>query len=638
MKNSRSWLLLFASWVVMTGFGAAVLAQTYSEAPMLAERVTQGELPSVDERLPANPLVVTPIEEVGQYGGTAHTATQRPDNWGEDMMLMSLFNGIVQPHPETGELEPHFAHQIDVSEDFSTYTIYFREGVRWSDGEPFTTEDIIFWYEDVLLNEDLTPVIPTQWSHDDEVAQVEALDDYTIKVTFAGPKPFFLEGIVHNFGSAMLTPKHYLQQFHPTYVDEAELNRLVQEAGHENWFQLFNARALRAINVPQVVDLPTVNSYVLVEKTAERRVYERNPYYWKVDTEGNQLPYIDRIESRIVANREIMNGLIISGEVDFAGFDTEIRNYPLYRRFEEQNNYRVLLWHSGNSSDVVYQLNLTHNDEVLREIFQDVRFRRALSLAINREEISEEIYFGQAEPAQYTVLPISRYYQPEYEQAYTEYNLEEAQALLAEMGLERDAAGRWLRPDNRQPITFTIEFFDSETPKSPNVELVAEFWNELGLDVSARAISGELQAQRATGNLMDVSLWHGDKATDILFPIEAHFFVPTRVVWASVWATEWTRWFVTDGQEGIEPPDDIKELRGWWEEALVSPNQERIDELNNNILASQAENLWVIGTIGNAPHPVIARNTLGNVPEFGYWVWDLLWTAAWHPEQIFFRE
>jgi peptide/nickel transport system substrate-binding protein len=554
-------------------------------------------------------------------------------------MLMSLFNALVQPHPETGELQPHFARQIDVSEDFSTYTIYFREGLKWSDGEPFTTEDVMFWYEDILQNPDLAPIVPLAWRYGDEIAQVEALDDYSIRVTFAGPSPFFRQRLVHLGNPAtLLQPKHYLQQFHPNYTDEEELNRRVEQAGYAEWFQLFNAMNLRTMNAPQVVGAPTVNSYVLVEKTSDRRVYERNPYYWKVDTEGNQLPYIDRIDTQIVANREILNGLIISGGVDFAGFDTEIRNFPLYRRYEDQNDYRVLLWNKGTSSDAIYQVNMTHEDEGLREIFQDVRFRRALSLAINREEIGEEIYFGRASPVQYTLLDISRYYKPEYEQAYTEYDLETARALLDEMGLEVNSAGQRLRPDNGQPITFTIEFFDSETPKAPNVELVTEYWNELGLNVSARANSGELQAQRAPANLMDATIWHGDKATDVLFPIAAQFFVPIAPGWEiAVW-TEWARWFNTSGREGEEPPDQIKELRGWWDEMLISPDEERIAELADNILASQAENLWVIGTVGRTPHPVVVKNTIGNVPETGYWVWDMLWSAAWDPEQFFFRQ
>lgn len=633
MKCKSFWLSILL--LIMFGLGLTALAQaSYNEAPMLAERVAGGELPPVEERLPKDPYVVTPLEEIGQYGGTARTVTQSVEGWGDDMMLISFVNGLVQPNPE-GELEPHFARQVDASDDFSTYTFHLREGVKWSDGHPYTTEDVMYWYEDVLFNPDLTPVVPLAWRYGDEVAQVEALGDYTFRVTFAGPNPFFLNRLVH-YGN-FFHPKHYLREFHPNYVEEEELNRRVREAGFSQWFELYGFMNRAHFESPLQVDRPTLSAYRLVEKSSEVRRYERNPYYWKVDTEGNQLPYIDGLLTEVVASRELLHGKIIAGEVDFAGFDTEIQNFPLYRRYEEPSNYRVLLWRTGLSSDVIYQVNMTHEDEVLREIFQDVRFRRALSLAINREEISEEIYFGRAEPAQHTLIPISRYYKDEYAQAYTEYDPETARALLDEMGLEVNSAGQRLRSDG-QPISFTIEYFDWYMPKRPNVELVAEYWGEVGINVSTRPVSGELQGQRASANLMDATLWHGDKATDVLFPIAAQFFVPIAPAWEVAWGTEWARWFNTEGESGLEPPEQIKELRGWWDEILVSPSQERIDELADKVLASQAENLWVIGTVGSTPHPVIASNSLRNVPEDGYWVWDLLWLTPYNPEQIFFSE
>lgn len=628
-------------FAVLAPLLSLALAQaSYQEAPMLTEQVEAGELPPVAERLPEDPYVVTPIEEVGRYGGTARVgAVGSSQDIGDDMVMTSVFNSLMQPHPETGELELHFAREIEVSDDFSTYTVHFRRGVKWSDGVPFTTEDVMFWYEDVLQNEDLTPSIGQLWQagEGDELAEVEALDEYTLRISYAAPKPFFRQNMVHDSGW-WFHPKHYLSQFHPNYADADELARMTREAGFDHWFQLFGDRNVRWATLSFNPDLPTLGSYRLVEINSERRVYERNPYYWKVDTEGNQLPYIDRIETQLVGDRELLNGRVIAGELDYAGMQTDVRNMPLYLRNQEQGGYRVLLWDKGNSSDVIYQVNQTHRDPGLRQIFQDVRFRRALSLAINREEIAQEVYFGRAQPTQYTVLPISRFYREEYEQAYTEYDLEAAKALLDEMGLETNGEGRRLRPDNGQPIAFTIEFLDIETPKTPNVELVTEYWNELGLSVTARQVSGELQAQRAPANLMDATVWHGDKATDILFPISPQFFVPFATGWEMSWGNGWVHWFGSDGEEGMEPPAHVKELHGWWEDILRSGSQEEIDRLADNILASQAENLWVIGTVGRTPHPVIATNSLRNVPETGYWVWDMLWSSAWSPEQMFFAE
>lgn len=615
--------------------GIASPGLAYNEAPEHQALVEAGTLPPVVERLPEEPYVVEPLEEIGRYSGTIRVATDNPLGQGDDSHLMSFTNGLVVPDPITGELKPHFARDIEMSDDRGIYTVHFREGLRWSDGEPFTTEDVMFWYEDILLNEELTPTIGTVWRYDGEVVRVEALDAYTARFTFAGPKPFFLEGLVHNVD--MFQPKHYLKEFHPNYVPLEELEGRVREAGFDNWWQRLQSMNQRWLNVPLRVGLPTLNSYVAVEITSENRIYERNPYYWKVDSEGNQLPYIERIVTDIVADREIWNGKIISGELDFAFRGTDIRNFPLYRRYEEDQNYRTLLWTSGLGSEIIYQFNLTHSDEALREIFQDVRFRRAMSLAIDREDINQTIYFGRAQPTQYTVIDISRYHKPEYTEPYIEYDPEQARALLDEMGLEVGPDGYRLRPDG-QRLSFTVEVVDIAVPTAPNVELVVSHWQDLGIDVTMRLVSGELQTQRATANLMDATVWRGDKASDILFPTNAQFFVPIAPGWEIVWSTEWARWFQTNGNQGLEPPEHIKELRGWWEEMLVEPDEARRLELADNILASQAENLWVIGTIYKAPFVVIARNTLGNVPEEGTWSWDLLWTGSWNPEQFFFRD
>jgi peptide/nickel transport system substrate-binding protein len=628
MKRCAIVFLLFAA--SMMG-----LTQPYGEAPMLASRVEAGELPPVAERLPDEPYVVTPYEEIGRYGGTARVVCVGT-NCGDVLLMQSGFNGWVMMNPNTGEIEPHLMRQVEVNDDFTSYTFYLREGLRWSDGVPFTTEDIAFWYNDVIRNSELTPSPPGALRLGGELAVLDLIDEYTFSLTFAGPKPFFLNQ-AHHSSAYWTTPKHYLSQFHIAYTDPVEVQAMATAAGFDNWFQLFGDKNRTSQNIPVNPDLPTMGSYVMLELTTELRRYERNPYYWKVDTEGNQLPYIDEIYAEVVADRELYQGRIITGEVTLAGLQTSISNFPLYRRFEDEGDYRVALFTSGMGADVVYQVNMTHSDETLREIFGDVRFRQALSLAINREEISQEVYFGRAEPRQYTLLEISRYYKPEYATAFTEFDLERARALLDEMGLQTDAQGRRLRPDNNQPISFTIEYFDIETPKTPTTELVAEYWGELGLNVSFRSISGELARERTVANLMDATLWHGDKATDVLFPVAANFFVPAPFYWEIIWSSGWVPWFESGGQEGLEPPDNIKELRSWWDEILVADDQARIDELADKILQAQAENLWVIGTVGNAPHPVIVDNDLGNLPPDALWVWDTLWLSSHHPEQLFFR-
>lgn len=607
------------------------------EAPMLAERVAAGELPPVEERLPlAEDLyVVDPIEEIGRYGGTMRLASIRPEAYGDDTLIMAAPIMFMKPDPEDLSLIPHIPREITVSEDSSTFTIHMRRGMKWSDGVPYNADDIMFWYNDVLYNDELTPVIGQQWRDaDGEVVEVTAIDDYTVEFRFGGPKPFFLNDLVHIWFH--FHPAHYLQQFHPNYVDRAELDAMVAAEGFDTWIQLFSYKHNEIWGTPNSLEIPTIAPYIQVVKTSDRRVYERNPYYWKVDTEGNQLPYIDRIEVTIASDLEVIQGMILSGQLDFSGVGTDIRNFPMYRSFEEEGGYRTMLWNSGMGSDVIYMFNMTHEDPYLREVFGDARFRRAMSLAIDRQEISDVIYFGRAVPRQYTVVPESRYYDPAFESAYVEYDPDTANALLDEIGLTgRDSEGFRLLP-NGQRLTFTIEYFDTETPKGPNIEIVAQHWNEVGIDVRSRSISGELQGQRTVANLMDATVWHGDKATDVLFPLQSQFFVPHNPGWERTKWPQWGHWFASGGEDGEEPPEQIKELRGWWDQMMVEPDPERQIELGKLILQAQAENLWVIGTVGEAPHPVLVNQDLRNVPEFGLFVWDAMYIAAHDPEQLFF--
>ena len=636
MLSVRKHTLLLVIGLLLI-LSTSALAMTYDEAPMLKEQVEAGLLPPLEERLPKTPLVVEPVDKVGKYGGTAHVAGTRPLGHGDDHMIMGGEAVLVQPTPAVDDLVPHVCRGFEISEDKTTYTFFLREGMRWSDGHPVTTENVKFWYEDVMHNEDLTPIIGHVWRADSAtgpVVELNIVDDYTFQLIFASPKPFFLNQTIHN-ASGIILPKHYLKQFHAHYVPEEELKAMAIEEGYDEWYELYENKALRLGLSPFNPELPTIGPYILEEITSDRRQWVRNPYFWKVDTAGNQLPYIDRVDCQIDSDREVLNGMIISGALDFAGFESDIRDYPVFRRYEEDGNYRVELWRSA-LNEVAYAFNLTHEDPVLQEIFGDKRFRQALSIAIDRDEINELIYHGQGKPSQFTVVPSSQYFKPEYATAYVEYDPDKANALLDEMGLDkRDSEGFRLRPDGERLI-FTLEYLDSETPKQPNAELVTQYWNEVGIDMRTKLVSSELQAERAPANLMDATLWHGDCATDVLFPLIAARLVPEVPRWSEVAWTEWARWFQTGGDQGWEPPAYVAELRAWWEEAVATPDSERSFELCQKILDAQAENVYLIGTIAEAPYPLIARKNLKNLATDGYWSWDNLWLSTANPEQLFF--
>ncbi len=612
----------------------AAAAASFGEAPMLEEKVAAGDLPAVADRLPDHDSIyVVEVEEIGRYGGTLRTA-----GWHEDTVAVSSPN-ILRALADGSGFVPHFAKDVTYSEDMTEWTIQFREGVRWSDGEPFTTEDSMFWYNHILLNEELTPVVGGDWRSAGEVMEMQALDNYTLQINFVRPKPFFENTLFMATNSGnMVTPKHYLQKFHPDFVDMDELEALVEEEGFAHWYELFGHKWDRHYGLPLNPDLPTVTAYVMTELRSTHRAFERNPYYWKTDQEGNQLPYIDRIYNEFVEAEEIFDAKIISGEVDFAGFDTDLGNFPMYRSFEEEGNYRTILWDFGNVA-TIFQFNQTHEDPALREIFQDVRFRRAMSLGMDREEVNEIQAFGRGRPMQYTVFDSSAYYKPEFEKAYVEFDPERANAKLDEMGLdERDREGYRLRQDGER-LTFTIETFPVEVIRMEHIELISEMWREnLGIDVRVRQISGELAGERAPANLMDATTWTGGEVLDTLFPMYAHWFTPMSPGWSRTSGVQWARWFQTDGEQGEEPPDHVKELRSWYDDVQSEPDPERRVELGQKILAYQAENLWSIGTVGYVPKPIIFSKNLRNIPEEGIWAWATLWTISRDPEQWFFAE
>lgn len=610
--------------------------KNFQEAPMLREKVARGELPPVEERLPEQPYVVVPRERIGRYGGTLHVITRYTTVPVGAGFVQDVLNGFVEPNPAGDKLLPHFATEIEVSEDKTTYTIHLREGAKWSDGVPFTADDIMFWYEDILLNKELTPAISSVWKAGGEVVKVRKLDDYTVQFKFAKPQPEFLgwpfSKATQHF--RMLKPKHYFKQFHPKYTPMEELKKKVKEAGFDKWYDFFWAKAEEYCGLSAVPGTPVLTPYMPVEATASRRVFVRNPYYWKVDTEGNQLPYIDKIVEEIVTDPEVAQGKIISGEVDFNGFLTTTKNYPMYKKNEQKGGYRTILWDSGKASEVIFFFNLTHQDPVLRQIFRDVRFRRAMSLAINRQEINDFLYFGKAKIMQYTVVA-SKYFEPEFANAYVEYNPEKAKALLDEMGLvDTDGDGWRERPDGKK-LTFTIEFTSAEDPlKTDTVELVANYWRAVGVDVKVKEISGELFDTRGSGNSLDCSIWHGGFGDlGILFP-ELHpgtdFPGPIHV-----WPRFKDYYFRGEKiQQSI--PKEVRKLFEVTEKVLTTPDEEERVRLGKEILRLHAENLWIIGTVGFAPHPIVVDKDLHNVPEKGHWCWEVQWMTTRDPEQLFF--
>jgi peptide/nickel transport system substrate-binding protein len=602
----------------------------FKESPLLTTRVEAGDLPPVAERLPEDPLVVQPIE-IGQYGGLARVGNITTGIGGYDLDQISANRAyFLQYTPELNGYVPSIATGVDISEDQTIFTVHLRRGVMWSDGTPMTSADVMFWYEDILMNEELSPVVSIHMRPGDVPVVVTAPDEYTLVFTFAVPHPRFpLSHLAHQSGwyeGQQIHPRHFLEQFHPDYNANAAAES--EAEGYNSWMERFGDKADRNITAER----PTITAYMCIGDTTTTTTWERNPYYWKVDTEGNQLPYIDTIEMERLQDVESYHAKIVSGAYDYAVGNTDILNYSTYESSAQDAGYRVLVWSSGRGSEVFFQFNMNYKDGI-GEIHQDARFRQAMSLAINREEMNNLLFFGAAVVRQCTVLPTSVHFKEEYANAHIAYDPDQANALLDEMGLAwNDDQTVRLRPDG-QPLSYQFDFFDGEGPKTQILELVTEYWRAIGIDVTAKSITRQLLLPRVQTNEEPMSMWHGDASTDILLPVDPKW---STGKWGdeSSLAPLWCQYFDSSGEEGVEPAEFYAEALQTWRDY-----SETLDpELAARLLQSQADNLWSIGTVGLTPWPFIVKNRIHNVPETGIHTWDGLFQFPYYAETVFIRE
>ncbi len=586
----------------------------YSEAPGLAELVAAGELPSVDERLPTEPFIVGPgvivsEEELpdwtpGQYGGSLRFAHGNP-NWNPDVFIMLNEPFLMAPGIGVAGIRGNVAKDFEVEDDNKVFTFHMREGLKWSDGEPVTTEDVRFVYEDIYLNEKVTASFPVKFKAagkpDGEPMTLEIIGDYTFRITFAEPYGGFLRELTIKGWQGytdLVRPAHHLKQFHPTYTPLEELKPLLEEQGLEDeWWQLFNQKDCTNWEVTRAecTDYPSLTPWVKVESPSGIMTFERNPYYFKVDTEGQQLPYIDDVVSVEVGDVEAVNLKLLTGEVDFLREDTALIKLPLYKENEEKAGIRITLLETHVDPTALF-LNYTYDDPVWREVVNNVQFRKALNMSIKRQEIIDSVYFGLASPPE--LVP-------------GDYNVEEANQILDEIGLDqRDDDGFRLGPDGNTFI-IPIEFSDAAPDIPPVAELLVEHFKDVGIKTTIKQIDGSLLGQRADANELQATIlwsvqpmWRDGTWTD---------YIPT-----SRWGRAWQIWYNTSGAEGEEPPADIKKLYEIHEGRVQAiPASLEDKQLTEDLYAAHYDNVYVFNIAEKVNYALVTNAKLGNVQIAG---------------------
>jgi peptide/nickel transport system substrate-binding protein len=576
----------------------------YTEAPMLQDLVLTGELPPVDERIPSNPRVVQPDIEIGNYGGTLQLVAINKTEWGDLQAGMNGAQGFFDLAPN-GAIVHELVDDVEIDDDNRGFTFTLRDGIRWSDGQLFTTDDVMFAIEDKLLNQDLSPTAPSYLMANGQLAEITKVDDLTIRFEFAVPNPAFLLEMTDfaAWQQHMIEPKHYLSRWHIDYNDAA--GELAAEEGFGTWTEAFDWHR-NVYSGQNDLDLPRLEPFIITESSPTRKVYERNPFYYKVDTSGQQLPYLDRMEVTIVSNVAVHDLKVLNGEVDFASIRLSLQNYPVYSRSADRAEYQLYTV-PGTGANVLY-LNQNYSDPALRELFADVRFREAVSLAVDRAAINDAVFFGQAKPIQATVGGSAPFFRQEWAEHLISYDPDRATEILVGLGLtETNRQGIRLLPDGR-PLTLVMEYFEGLV-STPEVELLKSQLEAVGIGVAIRSQPRELLSTRldATDQVMvSYGAWQNPPAQVYVRPVGTIAF--------SDFARGWTDWLSGDRSQGIEPPDDVKEfyeMIDQWKSTVYGSDE--WNELGIEIFDWWGDQLFVIGVVGNIPHPLVARSELGNV-------------------------
>ena len=601
----------------------------YHEAPELAELVAKGELPPLEERLPINPVVVQPDEAIGKYGGTLHMTIFGDYSQAVEFAYWQ-YELLTVPSP-TGEIIPGVAEGWEWNGDYTELTLNLRKGIRWSDGEPYTADDIMFWWDDVVLNEELTPTPHGLLKRNGELATLAKIDDFTVKFTFAAPYALFTTymgswGFPGRQPTSM--PKHYLSQFHPNYTAVADIEAMMKEDGFDTWVDFFLSKASVGYNSTNP-DLPTLSAWILNEKPPQPvQTYRRNPYYWKVDTAGNQLPYIGEVRTTRTAEEEATLLKTLAGELDWVGIGWlgGPKNLAILTENMEKGDYRFT---SGNWMPNAYgniMFNYTSGDETKRELYNNVDFRRALSVAINREEIVKLQYKGGVFPSQIAPARGEPYNgESELFQSWAQYDPELSNKMLDDLGLtERDKDG-FRKTPNGQDLLLIISANTSWPAETPELmELVRGYWAAVGINATVAPEEGTLWTTRHNNGEHDVSARGGHFGGG---PVHPTLNGNTFALGGWQWSPEWAKWLDTKGEQGVEPPDDVKRIREIRDLVMGEPDEAKRVELIMEVFQIHMNNLWSIGLVVDNPRfgqLQVVKNRVRNVATFAF-------SAEWYP-------
>lgn len=575
--------------------------------------------------LPANPVVITPKNEIGTYGGTLYAGFPKAYA-GQAYETLGFYEPILGWNEDLTENIPNLVESYEESEDGLTFTFVIREGLCWSNGDPVTTDDILYAYNDVLLNTDITPVFPVALTSGGDPCTINVIDERAFEIVFTTPNPTFRSVICRQGNTDYLfKPSNYLKQYNNNYTDVAELEKQATEMSLDGWTKLYENKATWRDNP----DHPTLYAWQLSSVTDDTmiRVFERNPYYFKADTEGNQLPYLDAVQVEYVENSETLKLKVMSGEIEYIYAPTgeTFSEWPTMAQSMETGNYRLVLASHDYPHIFLVMPNHASQDPIKGPLLRDKNFRIALSQAINREEFCEMLVNVAdfiATPAQHSPIEESPYYNETLATQYLEYDPDLANQLLDELGLDqRGSDGYRLAPDG-SALTFQLTIPTFNDLWVDGGIQIAEYWKAVGLNVEAKATAPDIFAEMNTANQIEIEiLSHGSGGMMNMNIDAVNSYAAASGGWWQHWCTEWINYLNTNGDKGLEPPEYVYELNGLREQVLSEVDEAKAAELMDELLTAFGEVFPIIGISRPLPHFLVVSNDLYNTPDdYDPWV------------------
>ena len=606
---------------------STTIPTSFKEAPQLAELVKAGKLPPVAQRLPAEPLVLKPLEATGKYGGTWRRAFIGPSD-GENGNRIMASDKLLFWDPTGSKIVPSVAKAYELSADGKTTTLHLRRGMKWSDGAPFTADDFVFWYQDMYLNKDIVPNPIADMAAGGKQGKLVKIDEVTIQFQFENPYFLFPSMIAgdtligggqavrqssgNSFGA--YAPAHYLKQFMPKYSSEAEVNARARAAGYDNWVRMLHVRKDWQLNP----ELPTLGPWKTTRPiNTPTWAMERNPFYYVVDTDGNQLPYIDGVVMTLAENIEVANLRAMAGEYDLQERHMDLAKLPVILENRDRGKYDVHLDLAYNGADTTLHVNMNHTaDAEIGKWLGNADFRRALSLGIDREQLNETFWLGLATPgstAPAEVMPESP--GPEWRKKWSVLDVAQSNAMLDKLGLtKKDREGYRLRSDNGQRLIIQLTAVKAFMDWPAHAQMIAQQWRKIGIYADVKEQERGLAFQRVLSGDHHIFVWTNG-GTELLYLYPA-WALPVDVA-NGAYGIEHSRWYASNGASGTKPSDPhmIRAL-----ELFRSAAGMQEPERNTNaqeIWKIMVDQQFHIGVCGQSPALMgvrLASRRLGNIP------------------------